>query len=83
MLRIFSKLFPSQILAALQPSVAYFWFSVTSVVEFWGQRSNSDVEQQNYYLKREATKWYFASVFSDKGGPVQKKEEINISKKAI
>ena len=39
-----------------------------------------DIEKQNYYLKRDATQQYFASAFSDKGGPVQKKEEITISK---
>ena len=39
-------------------------------------RSHSDVEQQNYYLKR----LYFASVYIDKGGLKRKKEEITISK---
>ena len=43
---------------------------------------NSDVEQQNYYLKRGATQRYLASAFSDKGGPVQKKEKITISTKS-
>ena len=40
------------------------------------------VEQQNYYLKRDTTYQYFESASSDKGGPVQKKEEITISKKS-
>ena len=39
-----------------------------------------DVEQQNYYFKRDATLRYFAPASSDKGGPFQKKEEITISK---
>ena len=32
--------------------------------------------QQNYYPKRDPTKWYFESASSDKGGIVQEKEEI-------
>ena len=27
---------------------------------------NSDVEQQNYYLNRDTTEWYFVSASSDK-----------------
>ena len=48
----------------------------------WPESENSDVEQQNYYIKKDATYRYFAAPFFDKGGPVQKKEEITISKKS-
>ena len=45
--------------------------------------THSDIEQQNYYLKKDVTWQYFASDFSDKGEPIQKKEEITTYLKKI
>ena len=42
----------------------------------------SNVEQQNYFLKREATQRDFVSGSSDKWGPVQKKRYYYISQKS-
>jgi hypothetical protein len=42
---------------------------------------NSDVEQQIYYLKRDATQQYFASACSVKGGLVQKRRDYYLKKK--
>ena len=67
----------------MQPSLNknYIWQTICT---YPSRRSRPhtycDVQQQNYYLKRDATQRHFASAFIDKGEPVQKKEEITISK---
>ena len=51
--------------------------------KIWKNLPRTDVEQQNYYLKRNTTAVFFGYFPSDKERPVQKKAEITIPKKAI
>jgi hypothetical protein len=68
-----SKLFSHNYICILCILLKFLWFS--------GPVFNSDVEQQIYYLKRDATQQYFASACSDKGGLEKKKRDYYLKKK--